>query len=224
MKLNIQTFNSFDDEWFDEGQQHALISGVERGLHDVVQGIETVGARLNQLRNEWHSDEAARVGNPAADSFNKLSPAAVEYVNSIGNWMASHGSAINVRQGHEVRFTKLDGSANGRVGEFYDVASKRGLENSEVASNTANALNEGVELIGSGLKSVMSAVTSNPDAMPKGVVPDSLEPTVRAENAKVESKYQETRELINKVLKQLHQDIGTLSSSAASDANGSLMD
>lgn len=220
MNLNVQLFNSASDEWFDEAQQRSLIDGVRKGLSSVIQGIERVGARLDQLTGQWHSEDAEKYGNPTAENFNSFAPAAVNYVKSVGDWMASHGSGVNIMQGNEIRYTNLDGQANSKVGTFTDNASRRGLENSETAEDTAKALQEGVSLIDDGLKQVVNAVTSNPDAMPKGVVPDSLEPVVRAENTKLSDSFGSLRDSMSETLRALHNAIVEASSRAAAATNG----
>lgn len=220
VKLDIQLFNSSEDEWFNEEQQRALIEGVRKGLQGIVQGVERVGARLDQLTGQWHSQDAEKYGNPTADDFNTFSPKAIEYVNSVGNWMASHGAHVNVMQGNEVHYSNLDGSVNSKVGNFSDDSSRRGLENADTAENTANVLRDGVEIISNGFKDVLNAVRQNPDAMPKGVVPNSLEPVVSQENAKITEEFASFRDSISEFLKALHEAIVSSSAQAARDANG----
>lgn len=218
--FDIQLFNTKSDLWFNENQQHSLISGVQSGLNDLIRGTDALAKGINLLASEWHSPDAAKFGNPVSTELPKVIRANREYVSSIAGWMASNGAKVNTIMGATVSFNKGGDVGNVTVDKFYDDASHRGFKNVDTVSRTAKSLRSALMIVNDGLKKVLSVAKSNPDAMPGGIVPDSLVPKVDKANSSMKSNLTTFENELNKMLSSLDSEIKKAVSSAASAIEG----
>lgn len=220
MKLNIQNFS--DKMTFNQAEQTALLSGTQTALNQLVNANNTLITAMSYLSENWHSTDATKVGNEAASSLKKLCDSANQYVASITTWFANHACNLNVINGES--FT-LKGTNEGDVAQtkqinFTNDTTRIGLTNPEVAANYSKQMQSSTSEVESALDKVLSAASSNPDALPLGVVDDTLVPTINSENGKVKSSLSSFREDLTSMVEALSQAISAEAQSARSGAAG----
>ena len=219
INLNIQLFNSAEDQWFDQTQQVALLQKIKTALDNLTTATDSFASGISTLADEWHSQDAVKYGNPIVTDLKTFIKESREYVASITSWLSSHGQKINVINGNSVSFAKSDASASIVIKDFTDNAQHRGLANVSTATNTKTKLTEAASDISAALSSALSAASSNLDAFPGGIVSSSLLPTIRTENARVNMSFSSLTTNLTSFLEKLSGAISEATTNAATAAS-----
>ena len=219
INLDIQLFNTSQDQWFDEAQQEALLRDTKAGLDSLTTGTDELAKAISTLAENWHSPDAEKYGNPLVTSLKTFIKDSREYVSSITNWMATHGTKINTINGASVSFSGKEANTSITINDFKDDASRRGLTDVNTATTTKTSLTNAVSSIEAALQTVMRAATSNQNALPQGVIPNSLVPTVSSENEKIKGSFDGVKTAVSNFTASLSEAISSASSAASSSTN-----
>ncbi len=219
INLNIQLFNTSQDQWFDEAQQEALLRDTKTGLDQLTTGTDTLAKAISTLADNWHSPDAEKYGNPLVSSLKTFIKDSRQYVSSITSWMATHGTKINTINGATVSFAGEEANTSIQINDFRDDASRRGLTDVNTASTTKTNLTNAVSSIETALQTVMRAASSNQSALPQGVIPNSLIPTVTSENEKIKGSFDGVKTSVSDFTASLSEAISNASSAASSSTN-----